>query len=113
MGSTLIEWFHVVLTAYLAIGSILPNPLVYVYTAALVILSWLIVGTCPLNIGMEYPLESFTEALLGPGGLQWFMRIFMANNLLASYRTGVTINLLLLLIHTLKESRRYYSTKAT
>ena len=110
MVSTPIEWFHVILTAYLAIGSILPNPMVYVYTAALVILSWIIVGTCPLNLGMEYPKESFTEALLGPGGLQWFMRIFLANNLLASYRTGVIINILLLLVHWLKEARRYYST---
>ena len=113
MGSSLTEWVHVVLTAYLTVGSILPRPLVYVYTSAAVILSWLIVGTCPLNIGMEYPLESFTEALLGSGGLQWFMRIFLINNLFASFRTGVTVNLLLLLIHTLKDSQRYYSTKAT
>lgn len=110
MGSSVVEWLHVVLTAYLAIGAILPRPLVYVYTAAAVVFSWIIVGTCPLNLGMEYPKESFTEALLGPGGLQWFMRIFLANNILASYRSGVILNLLLLIIHWLKESQRYYST---
>ena len=113
MGSSLTEWIHVILTAYLAIGSILPRPLVYVYTSAAVIISWLIMGKCPLNIGMEYPLDSFTEALLGSGGLQRFMRIFLINNLFASFRTGVTVNLLLLIIHTLKDSQRYYNTKAT
>jgi len=113
MGSTLVEWLHVILTAYLAVGSILPRPIVYVYTSAAIILSWLIVGTCPLNLGMEYPLSSFTEALLGPGGLQWFTRIFLFNNLFASSRTGVTVNLLLLILHKLKDSQRYHSTKAT
>ena len=101
-----IEWLHVILTAYLGAGSMLPNPMVYLYTSSAVILTWIIMGICPLNIGMEYPKESFTEALLGPGGLKWFMRIFALNNLLVSYRTGATFNLILLFVQGLKESPR-------
>ena len=52
-------------------------------------------GIYPFNIGMGYP-----------GGLQWFMRIFWLNNLLASYRTGTIWNILLLLSYGLKEATR-------
>ena len=106
MGSTVIEWLHVILTAYLTVGGFLPKPMAYVYISSVVILTWIISGTCPLNIGMGYPKESFTEALLGPGGLKFFMRFFLITNLLASYRTGVILNLILLAIHGLKEASR-------
>lgn len=102
----ILEWIHVVLVAYLAIGAFLPSPRNYVVVSSVVILSWILMGICPFNIGMGYPGDSFTEALLGPGGLHWFMRIFWLNNLLVSYRTGTIWNILLLLGYELKEAAR-------
>lgn len=110
MSSTVTEWIHVIITAYLSVGGFLPAPLTYVYISSVIILSWIVIGTCPLNIGMDYPNQSFTEELIGPGGLWLFMRFFVVNNLFASYRTGTIINILILILHRLKESPRYYIT---
>ena len=76
------HYLHILLTLYLMMGWVLPNPELYVASSLLVLTGWHIFGECVLNRGMDYPDNSFVKGVVarmgfGPEAQTTALRNFM------------------------------------
>ena len=91
-----VDWVHLIFVLFFMIGGFLPNPCLYLKISMLTIFGWVLFGTCALNLGKEFPDNSFTKYISKEIGIDKdlgsniFMLSITTSIIMAMYRTGYT-----------------------